>query len=604
MTMLTISKIILDNFRSHKHLEVEFESLNILIGENGGGKTTILEAICYALFGSVASGSKKSELIKYGEKSGGVTLIFSNNYKIVRDFSTEIRLIDNNDKVITNKASEIETYLNIDKEVFMNILYASQNDIYSYFMKFNAKEKDFIDSIFNLDNLTDKVIERIKNAINELIIKYNDINNRLTTRTTIENNITEILNNYQMNSIEDLMRAVEVSNSNLNEILTKQKEYNNQQNIIKQYEQYQMIIKGIESRIKTLEEAFTKDEENIENAKQNLYNYIKDINKSFNVNLSNIEEIPNVFQIWDHNCNISTHLDNIKNLALKGLNYSEYDDKLEKVFYDIIDVVNIISKLDDYRKYYSNLREQYNKLINNLNMQISISNNNKQQLEYARNELNNTNSLLSNLVLPEISQQENLNDLLMQYNTQYTSLKTTLDNLIAYKNQLDLISGDISEESLEKIKSNIESLNKVLPIFNRDGFVSFLRKSLLKDIANNIGESLEKFSFTKLLPVTIDEKNGALLFHGRLMRSLSGGEKTIASIILRVLYARLLSPSMKLNILMLDEPTADLDSIRIMHLRQLLQKLNKLLNIQIIVVTHDNMLIPENCKVINIMGRE
>ena len=77
---LSIKKIILNNFKSHKDLELEFTDLNILIGENGAGKSSILEAICYGLFGATASGMKKSDLIRQGCKSGGVTLILSNNF--------------------------------------------------------------------------------------------------------------------------------------------------------------------------------------------------------------------------------------------------------------------------------------------------------------------------------------------------------------------------------------------------------------------------------------------------------------------------------------------------------------------------------------------
>ena len=98
----------------------------------------------------------------------------------------------------------------------------------------------------------------------------------------------------------------------------------------------------------------------------------------------------------------------------------------------------------------------------------------------------------------------------------------------------------------------------------------------------------------------IKQKNGALLFHDRPFRSLSGGEKTITAILLRILYAKLLAPSMKLGILMLDEPGAELDSVRVGYLRQLLTKINKSMNMQMLVVTHDAELAPENANKISI----
>jgi predicted ATP-binding protein involved in virulence len=45
-----LDKIILDNFRCFKHLEVNLHPrLNVFVAENGGGKTAILEAIAYAI---------------------------------------------------------------------------------------------------------------------------------------------------------------------------------------------------------------------------------------------------------------------------------------------------------------------------------------------------------------------------------------------------------------------------------------------------------------------------------------------------------------------------------------------------------------------------
>ena len=54
---VSISKITLTNFRQHESLEVALKDLNVIVGGNGAGKTSILEAICYGLFGAVAHGA-------------------------------------------------------------------------------------------------------------------------------------------------------------------------------------------------------------------------------------------------------------------------------------------------------------------------------------------------------------------------------------------------------------------------------------------------------------------------------------------------------------------------------------------------------------------
>jgi len=48
---MIINKIILKNFKSHKDSTINLDNgISLIIGSNGAGKSTILEAISYALF--------------------------------------------------------------------------------------------------------------------------------------------------------------------------------------------------------------------------------------------------------------------------------------------------------------------------------------------------------------------------------------------------------------------------------------------------------------------------------------------------------------------------------------------------------------------------
>jgi len=48
-----IKRIKLINWRSHKSTELEFEKgSNVLIGKMGAGKSSVINAICFALFGT------------------------------------------------------------------------------------------------------------------------------------------------------------------------------------------------------------------------------------------------------------------------------------------------------------------------------------------------------------------------------------------------------------------------------------------------------------------------------------------------------------------------------------------------------------------------
>ena len=50
---LYIQKVIIENFKSLRHVSIDFTpGINILVGNNESGKTTVLEAICLAVSGT------------------------------------------------------------------------------------------------------------------------------------------------------------------------------------------------------------------------------------------------------------------------------------------------------------------------------------------------------------------------------------------------------------------------------------------------------------------------------------------------------------------------------------------------------------------------
>ena len=78
-----IVELNIGNFKSHKNSIINFyPSLNIFLGEVGAGKTSILEAISFTLFGRCAGNVLKSDLIRRGAKRSKLSLIFSSKKRI------------------------------------------------------------------------------------------------------------------------------------------------------------------------------------------------------------------------------------------------------------------------------------------------------------------------------------------------------------------------------------------------------------------------------------------------------------------------------------------------------------------------------------------
>lgn len=91
------SQIELYNFRNYEKETVSFsDEVNIIYGDNGMGKTNIIEALYYFSYGRSFRSSGR-EIIKEGEKESKITLDFENNE---RNYKGEIRFLSGKRKEI------------------------------------------------------------------------------------------------------------------------------------------------------------------------------------------------------------------------------------------------------------------------------------------------------------------------------------------------------------------------------------------------------------------------------------------------------------------------------------------------------------------------
>ena len=84
---MIIKTIELENFKSHVNTQVDFDTgISIIMGDNGAGKSSILESISFALFKEYAS-KKMDKLINNDKNKMLVTVEFIANgrtYKVVQ----------------------------------------------------------------------------------------------------------------------------------------------------------------------------------------------------------------------------------------------------------------------------------------------------------------------------------------------------------------------------------------------------------------------------------------------------------------------------------------------------------------------------------------
>lgn len=141
---MIIDKVRLKNFRSHSDTELEFgRGITVIIGDNGAGKTSILEAISFALFKEKPDGVSVDELMSLGKNESDVSLLFHSNgrqyrvrrkrsgkrgaesffHHLTRDLES---LIVKGEREVTR---EVEETLGINGELFTSAVYIKQGEI-------------------------------------------------------------------------------------------------------------------------------------------------------------------------------------------------------------------------------------------------------------------------------------------------------------------------------------------------------------------------------------------------------------------------------------------------------------------------------------------
>jgi exonuclease SbcC len=155
---LRINRVHLENYRIHESLDIEFsKGINLLLGDNGKGKSSILEAIGYALFDSDLRTNNQREAIKYGKKSAKIEIEFvgidDEEYRVVRKIPGTTQLFKG-DEMIEGKNEKIRELCGIKgdmKGIYDNVIVAKQNEFISAFKEKATEREKIFNKVFNTD---------------------------------------------------------------------------------------------------------------------------------------------------------------------------------------------------------------------------------------------------------------------------------------------------------------------------------------------------------------------------------------------------------------------------------------------------------------------
>jgi DNA repair exonuclease SbcCD ATPase subunit len=515
-------------------LNTETGELVLLVGNNGNGKSSLLESFEYSLYGKVKSGKSKKwhKLSSLPNRINGELL---NRVKFVANGTeVEIRrgispsvldLIENG--VVNERAGKanvdekIEKYIGMDIETFKSFISMSINDFKNFISLTNEEKQLLLDKLFNLEviNILNNILKDI-NKSNKIRMASLDSEIR-----TLEESIDSI-----KRSIE---KAVEKEKENIQqEIDTLVDEMNSKK------EEY----KTLKEKVDKIKEKETELNDELDNEKKqyiNIQNDIKNVQRE--IDLYDSGKCPT--------CRTDFNSDHFVTLRAS---FVEKKEGYEKIKSEIEDNIKLVKERQIKLK---GLSEKTTTAFNDLSYLLK---NYKGQID-------------------RLNQKKNLETGKKSVNVQ------EFQNTIVELEDKKSISHDNITISKEK-ELYYKELNR---IFGEDGVKKSIIAGIIKPINHFIAENIKKMGLP--FEVRLDETFtaeirtlGSVVEHD----SLSTGENKRINIAILIAYLKLIRTKKHINILFLDEVFSSIDIEGIDSILALLKSFANDYNINIFVVHH------------------
>jgi DNA repair exonuclease SbcCD ATPase subunit len=152
--MLSLAKITLENFKKHEFLEIDFrKGLNVIVGKNYAGKSTVIHSVLFAFFGVSAVPGGSKTIPRRGTKNSTTVTLEADTGKgrlvIERSLSgCSVTLASTLEAVGTTPCNGfIEELLGADKATILALGYAEQSETASLLTLGAAKTNSLIEQV-------------------------------------------------------------------------------------------------------------------------------------------------------------------------------------------------------------------------------------------------------------------------------------------------------------------------------------------------------------------------------------------------------------------------------------------------------------------------
>ena len=502
---MILKRLYLKNFLIHDETKIEFsdKGITVFIGENGAGKSSIIEGISFALFGKSDKGNQV-DLVKWGKKQAVVELEFQKGkeiFKIERTIEIKGSKASSTGVIYKKQGSRFIPYFqkNISKEIpkltgitgktFSTSILVKQGDIEGL-LRLSPRERakvfeDILDmTLYQL--LADKAAEKRK----ELEKVYETLGTSLPDIQEIQKQLKE-----KKEKLKELLSEKETLLKKINDLKEKSNLYQKQiEKVLEEKSTNQQLkekVKNIKETIKRIENQLKENE--------NLLEQILEKEKT----LPQLEEEISDLKQFEK---VLEDINRLEKLTEKLIRLEEKEKELKEKEAFVKENQQIYTDYLEKEKEYRKILEEINQ-ISKIEGQIK---NIKQEIEELKGEVVNTQKealkIASKLIeYKKIYKTLELNPVLIDQFIRNN--KTALDEYSVKKEELLKKLTELETEG-KQLKKEIDSLSKLkgtCPTCKRP-VEEHTKEELLKELQEALTEKREKYKEIKQELAKIEEK--------------------------------------------------------------------------------------------------
>ena len=537
---MIFKRLRLKNFKSYASEIINFnKGITVIVGENGAGKSSIFEAISFALFKQHTAG-KLGDLVRNNTENMSVELDFvsrGKEYRIIRD-KTKSKTVS---RLLTKTSSDsefmslcsgerevsdsIQAILDMDANLFLNAIYVRQGEIAELVDKTPADKKRLIGRLLGLDSL-ETAWNNLAPLIREYENKLSEIKGKLYSKDALNEEYeikTQELNDLKSrghdleSQIEEVKKLIsEISESKRN--MEREKEiYETQMNNLANEKHTMEKLEKDKHQLQENLDKIRESEEEIER----LEKYVSKLD----VYLDFEKSVVSIQSLKESEIELEDKIDSIKEqkrlIHAKKEGYNNYlksDELITKLTNQKIDLEKELATITQLEKDKKELLQSIESDRNDIEEFFSISK--EKLLEYgvSQDELAEVDDLkklsdTANKFLEEISTK--IEDLTNDINSKKENIvafkqaigaaEKPLEELAGVENKCPVCQSDIDdakkEELISQYKNDIEENTKAISeseetirLFNKNKDSFKEKESKVKKLSEDILEYKYKFS--------------------------------------------------------------------------------------------------------------